>query len=435
MLKELLAEARLEYEKKDADNTLIYRGTCRSGSTDPTWQRCLSRASRPLSTVILSEAKKKLLLEDVADYLSPATRRWYSNRGIPYRRGYLLYGPPGTGKSSLSLALAGHFKLRIYIVSLSSLSATEENLSNLFAELPRRCVVLLEDIDTAGLTNTREAPVVVPKPINTDKDKDTKDGDKKGASPDILGRLSLSGLLNILDGVASQEGRLLIMTTNHLENLDSALIRPGRVDMTIGFDRADSNIASSIFTAIYTKMEGDELEGEEFELHKSPSPDAKQDLAEDEVAPLAQEFASKVPANEFSPAEIQGYLLRHKRSPRDAVANIGLWVEETRKQKQEKGKAQVEEVNFVGKEKEKEAEQESPDEKAAAGTDDDTKKQDGPPADEKPWTTEGPRTGADTPSSRDSVASEPRTPAEVEPALSTSTKGEGMDSETVVVDN
>lgn len=149
VLKELLHEARDEYVKRDEAKTLIYRGTTRSGSSEPQWQRCMVRTPRPFSTVILNEQVKNQLIEDVTDYLNPTTRRWYANRGIPYRRGYLLYGPPGTGKSSLSLALAGFFKMRIYIVSLSSVTANEENLATLFAELPRRCVVLLEDIDVS----------------------------------------------------------------------------------------------------------------------------------------------------------------------------------------------------------------------------------------------------------------------------------------------
>lgn len=110
VLKELLHEARQSCMKRDEAKTLIYRGASARNSSDPTWQRCMARTSRPFSAVILNEKVKKDLIDDVTDYLNPATRRWYSNRGIPYRRGYLLYGPPGTGKSSLSLALAVFFK-------------------------------------------------------------------------------------------------------------------------------------------------------------------------------------------------------------------------------------------------------------------------------------------------------------------------------------
>ena len=150
ILKDLLLEARVEHAKKDEDKTIIYRGSVGTYS-EPVWQRCMSRTGRPFSTVILDEKIKTELVEDVSDYLNPDTRRWYSNRGIPYRRGYLFYGPPGTGKSSLSLAMAGYFHMRIYMVSLNSSIATEENLTTLFSELPRRCCVLLEDIDSAGL--------------------------------------------------------------------------------------------------------------------------------------------------------------------------------------------------------------------------------------------------------------------------------------------
>ncbi len=338
VLKELLLEARTAYLKKDEAKTLIYRGTTRSGSTDPTWQRCMSRTSRPFSTVILNEKVKKELIDDVTDYLNPATRRWYANRGIPYRRGYLLYGPPGTGKSSLSLALAGFFNMRIYIVSLSSITATEENLASLFAELPRRCVVLLEDIDCAGLVSQRiedgNAPAnnsgdnsdMVPGQV-TEGNNGSNVNNNNGA------RLSLSGLLNILDGVASQEGRVLIMTTNHVDKLDKALIRPGRVDMIVKFDRADEDMTAAIFRAIYATLEGDaaivpdslaakaELRPLSHEEANAEAEKKSKQRAEEEarVARMAQEFASKIPAHEFSPAEVQGFLLKNREARRRSL--------------------------------------------------------------------------------------------------------------------
>ncbi|KAJ1327965.1 mitochondrial chaperone BCS1 [Microdochium nivale] len=348
VLKELLLEAREQYMQRDEKKTLIYRGATRAGSTEPSWQRCMARASRPFSTVILKEETKQNLIDDVTDYLNPATQRWYANRGIPYRRGYLLWGPPGTGKSSLSLALAGFFKMRIYIVSLSSVSATEENLASLFAELPRRCVVLLEDIDSAGLTHTREQAEAA-KPV--DGDGDSKDEmvpgqltTGNGNTNNFTGRLSLSGLLNILDGVASQEGRVLIMTTNHLEKLDKALIRPGRVDMTVEFGLADNGMIAAIFRAIFAPLEGDDgppglghldldADGKMAYLEKKKMEREEQEHLVDE---LAEEFSAKVPAFEFSPAELQGYLMRHKRDARAAVANVEEYIEETRKDRKAK---------------------------------------------------------------------------------------------------
>lgn len=352
LLKELLMEARTQFTQRDEHKTLIYRGTIPAGTTTPAWQRCLARASRPFSTVILNDKVKQDLIDDVQDYLNPATRRWYSNRGIPYRRGYLLYGPPGTGKSSLSLALAGFFKMRIYIVSLSSVTSNEENLSTLFAELPRRCVVLLEDIDTAGLTHTRED-----KSRNVSDDNNNDDMAPgqltKGNGPtnnnnnnnNNNGRLSLSGLLNILDGVASQEGRVLIMTTNHVDKLDKALIRPGRVDMIVKFDLADAGMISSIFRAIFAPLEGDNKPLDaEAEAARDPeevkrcveAEKTRRDGITAEIEKLAEDFAAKIPAHEFSPAELQGYLLKNKRDAQGAVRGAEAWVVNSRKEKQVK---------------------------------------------------------------------------------------------------
>lgn len=367
LLKELLMEARTQFTQRDEHKTLIYRGTIPAGTTTPAWQRCLARASRPFSTVILNDKVKQDLIDDVQDYLNPATRRWYSNRGIPYRRGYLLYGPPGTGKSSLSLALAGFFKMRIYIVSLSSVTSNEENLSTLFAELPRRCVVLLEDIDTAGLTHTREDNKSS-EASNDNKDDDMEPGQlTKGTGPTNTnnnnnGRLSLSGLLNILDGVASQEGRVLIMTTNHVDKLDKALIRPGRVDMIVKFDLADTGMISSIFRAIFAPLEGDNKPSTEAaardpeEVKRRVQADkVRRDEITAEIEKLAEDFAAKIPAHEFSPAELQGYLLKNKRDAEGAVRGAEAWVVEARKEKAAKQLKDAEDKRKK-EEEEKEAE-------------------------------------------------------------------------------
>jgi chaperone BCS1 len=98
VLKDLLDECRASFSKGHESRTIIYRGGLKKGTSEATWTRCSARPSRPFSTVVLDESVKQSLLDDMSDYLAPHTRRWYSNRGIPYRRGYLLYGPPGTGK-------------------------------------------------------------------------------------------------------------------------------------------------------------------------------------------------------------------------------------------------------------------------------------------------------------------------------------------------
>jgi len=370
ILKELLDDCRAAFSRNDDNRTIIYRGGLKPGSSEPTWTRCVSRVSRPFSTVVLDEGVKQSLLEDMSDYLNPLTKRWYSNRGIPYRRGYLLYGPPGTGKSSLSFAIAGYYKLKIYIVSLNSPAMSEENLGTLFAELPKQCVVLLEDIDTAGLTHTRDGQ---PK-----EDEGTKQ--LRPVAPGVAvvapgatttgGRISLSALLNIIDGVAATEGRILIMTTNHLEKLDEALIRPGRVDMTVKFDLASTPMITTIFRGIFATLEGDipksktsstvirspkksSVEISKAEIAKvldeekeSEILEAKRLIEETRIFDMGTKFAEIIPAMSFSPAEIQGYLLKHKREPETAIRNAAEWVRvtniEKRKKKEKEEKERLE---------------------------------------------------------------------------------------------
>ncbi|ESZ93219.1 hypothetical protein SBOR_6375 [Sclerotinia borealis F-4128] len=404
ILKELLGECRQAFVKNDENRTIIYRGGSKTGG-EPDWTRLVSRISRPFSTVVLDEVVKQKVIADMKDYLHPFTRRWYSNRGIPYRRGYLLHGPPGTGKSSLSFAIAGYFKLKIYIVSLNSGSMNEENLTMLFGELPKQCVVLLEDIDTAGLTHTRDDDNddddydedVGPKSPLSKATKTLEAMAKKNGSKEQSGKISLSALLNVIDGVASQEGRILIMTTNHIEKLDEALIRPGRVDMTIHFDLANKDNMEQIFRGIYATLEGDypEPKGSDSSasdsgsvnsgssrgrspasrkgMHKKKPRSASKErrvqveldriiAAEDEqrrieeeerVAKFAKLFSEKVPEGKFSPAEIQGYLLKHKRSAEDAVEGAERWVKEREEEKERAKLKENEEREKRAKEKAK----------------------------------------------------------------------------------
>ncbi|MFC6661116.1 AAA family ATPase [Deinococcus multiflagellatus] len=123
--------------------------------------------------------------------------------GIPYRRGYLLHGPPGNGKSSLVAALAGAYGLNVCVLNLAAPELTDDRLNTLLGNLPRRALLLLEDIDAVFVGREPRSPAV---------------------------KLSFNGLLNALDGVAAGEGRVTFMTTNHLSGLDPALIRPGRAD-------------------------------------------------------------------------------------------------------------------------------------------------------------------------------------------------------------
>jgi chaperone BCS1 len=323
--------------------------------------------------VVLDDVQKHAFIADIKEYLHPRTRRWYSNRGIPYRRGYMFYGPPGTGKSSLCFAAAGAMHLKIYLISLNSKTLNEEALASLFQSLPRRCIVLLEDVDAAGVANKRGE-----KSSDSTADRTTKtagdenlngdDGDatqNEGSTevhkPDndtttTNQGISLSALLNIIDGVASSEGRILVMTTNHIEKLDPALLRPGRVDLSIAFGYSDRETIMNLFMAIYAPLDC-EMPKSSSSLptqkgtpaasprhSSSPSTSSATKLptlsfdsyTKEEIAALAEKFADAIPAGEFTPAEIQGHLLLHKKNPMHAIEDAELWVEGIREKKRDR---------------------------------------------------------------------------------------------------
>ncbi|KAG7289523.1 hypothetical protein NEMBOFW57_005894 [Staphylotrichum longicolle] len=458
-IKQLLQHAKEQYYLDHQAKTIVRRPSgqaMRRYGHRHSWQQVANRPVRAMKTVVLDDEQKIRILSDMNEYLHPATPRWYANRGIPLRRGYLFHGPPGTGKTSLSFALAGVFGLDIYVISLLDPTLTEEDLLALFTSLPRRCVVLLEDIDTAGLKRAEDPPSSSSSSSSSSEDDDTnkstqvgkdeadnKDKDKKSSPKkarhkskndwkvsDLARELkrhgssdssekkgiSLSGLLNAIDGVASHEGRVLIMTTNKPETLDEALVRPGRIDLQVSFTNATPLQARELFVRMYepesTRSGSDSLDASPIDIKEhvlsplppltpfseppptpfslssdkdgnmtdvsgatevddddddvlspppssvlptgakkpaplklaalpSPSPhnntlveqQRRERLTASELSHIAVQFASKIPSGQFSPAELQGFLLKRKKTPRRALEEVEAWVQAMVEQK------------------------------------------------------------------------------------------------------
>ncbi|CAI6088487.1 unnamed protein product [Clonostachys chloroleuca] len=149
ILKYLMEDCRREYLDGLKDKTTIY------SHRENYWKKEKAVDARPLTTAILDEEQKGQLINDINKFLDPDTKIRYSDHSIPYKRGYLPHGPPGTGKTSFSLSIAGALDMDIYVISIPSMN--DEKLNELFAALPDKCVVLLEDIDAAGATWSKGA--------------------------------------------------------------------------------------------------------------------------------------------------------------------------------------------------------------------------------------------------------------------------------------
>ncbi|CAG8647507.1 BCS1 N terminal-domain-containing protein [Gigaspora rosea] len=256
---DLLREAQELALAQQEGKTVIYT------SWGPEWRPFgLPRKRRSLDSVILDQGIKERIVKDVKDFINNGN--WYNERGIPYRRGYLLYGPPGSGKSSFIQALAGELEYNICILNLSEIGLTDDRLNHLLSNAPERSIMLLEDID-AAFTQKREA---------------------QGYGSSV----TLSGLLNALDGVAASEERIIFMTTNYVDRLQPALIRPGRVDFKELLDVASDYQIRTMFLRFY----------------------------ENETK-LAERFVEKVKGKGISTAQLQGHFVFWKDDPLGAVQN------------------------------------------------------------------------------------------------------------------
>jgi mitochondrial chaperone BCS1 len=162
--------------------------------------------------------------------------------------------------------------LDIYVVSLSSSWINDSTLTTLMGRVPARCIVLLEDLDAAFTRSVTRDDGSTGSPDKSGDSAQQSSGDNSHSSHSRSSRsrhkdpisdvntLSLSGLLNALDGVAAAEGRLLFATTNHLERLDPALSRPGRMDVWIEFKNATKWQAEALFKNFFPSSDTDEAE-------------------------------------------------------------------------------------------------------------------------------------------------------------------------------
>ncbi|XP_072473904.1 mitochondrial chaperone BCS1 isoform X2 [Notamacropus eugenii] len=206
------------------------------------------RRRRPLKSVVLDKGLAERIIQDIREFIN--NPKWYSDR-----------------------ALAGELEHSICLLSLTDSSLSDDRLNHLLSAAPQQSLVLLEDVDAAFLSRdlAKENP----------------------AKYQGLGRLTFSGLLNALDGVASTEARIVFMTTNYIDRLDPALVRPGRVDMKEYVGYCSRWQLSQMFQRFYPE----------------------------EPTSMAEAFAEQalLAQHQLSAAQIQGHFMLFKNDPAGAL--------------------------------------------------------------------------------------------------------------------
>jgi len=214
------------------------------------WTCVQGYASRVLDSVILEPGEKEHLLQDMQQFRR--SRERYERLGVPYHRGYLFYGPPGTGKTSLVSALAAHFGASIFTLNLAELN--DRMLMTAVNHVPANSVLLFEDIDCMQGSRSR---------AKADSEGGETESAKLSANENFFHiGATLSGLLNVLDGFHAPTGVLFVMTTNHVEKLDPALLRPGRIDYKLYLGKASDHQKVELYRRFFP--EASEGEAREF---------------------------------------------------------------------------------------------------------------------------------------------------------------------------
>lgn len=276
------------------------------------WEHQVSNNKRSIDTIILKNNLKDVIKNDIKSFLE--SEDWYNQRDIPYTRGYLFYGLPGCGKTSMIKAISKYCERHIHYLMLNNITSDNELIELLKSIDYKSTILVIEDIDCMtniiqkredkkeDLSDIKKELEELKNKLDKDKNKNNNNNNNNGDygrynTNRSSSNLTLSGLLNAIDGVFNNYGRILIMTTNHPEILDKALIRPGRIDKKIIFDNCDRKQIGDIYQVFFS-LEAD------------------------------TEQLENITENKYSPAYITKLFLHYRDNPQDALPNIDKFNED-----------------------------------------------------------------------------------------------------------
>ena len=191
------------------------------------WDEKSKQRPKSFDKLIFSNNLVSEIINDLHNFAE--SKDWYDDKQIPYQRGYLFSGPPGTGKTSMVLAIASTLNYKICTLDLSDIDS-DTKLKDAFISLPSRSILLIEDFDSF---------------FNGRKNQNMKS------------KVTFSGFLNAINGVTYSSGRLMILTTNQITNIDSALTRVGRIDKHFHVGYLELQQTISLFNVYFPELKND----------------------------------------------------------------------------------------------------------------------------------------------------------------------------------
>jgi len=214
------------------------------------WNEMFSRTNKNVSNTIVSKEVQSEFYEDVHQFMNNS--KWYAEKGIPYKRGYLLHGNPGCGKTSLIKAIASNYNIPLYIIELESLHSNDELISLITSiSCETNYILVFEDVDRSPLFNNNMPHYI-----------------------DSKSQPNIRCLLNVLDGIIETHGRIVIFTANAPENITRypAIVRPGRIDKIIEIKQCDRDQVQRMLCLFYDiDMDNDDISNIKYVIPRTPA--------------------------------------------------------------------------------------------------------------------------------------------------------------------
>jgi len=241
------------------------------------WSECDFSTNTSFDNIFFEQ--KEFLLKKIDFFINNS--KWYEHHGKPYTLGIGLSGPPGTGKTSIIKSVAKKLNRHLIVIPLNKISTTSE-FTKVFYESKyiranknnsidfTKKIIVFEDIDCmSNIVFSRDEEgspnkdkeksndkndsnaQLISSVIKACKDDDYTGFDKNFSSSTVEDKLTLSFILNIIDGIRETPGRIIMITSNYYHKLDKALVRPGRIDISLSMEYATRNIIKDMFNHFY----------------------------------------------------------------------------------------------------------------------------------------------------------------------------------------